>query len=141
MAEEHVTRNAVLKSTVVITDQPLYGVVQRQLSAATEAFFAQRNFSETAIMQQLYRSLGRSLHTVLKNREEYVVLHPVSVPLQLCGQMHDFLSQPCTPSFGGSLLPGLLNSYLYEGLDCRGLVLKFRHKLLQLYKLLFLERR
>ena len=54
--DESVSRTFVQKAVVVMSKLPLYGEVRAKLQPTTEAFFAQRNFKDTQILQDLYDS-------------------------------------------------------------------------------------
>ncbi|ORY18554.1 transport protein Avl9-domain-containing protein [Clohesyomyces aquaticus] len=61
-----VTRSTVQKAVVVISDSPQhFGAVKPKLGAVTEAWFAQRDFTDLEIMQRFQESLP----TLLKNQE------------------------------------------------------------------------
>ena len=60
--DESVSRTFVQKAVVVMSKLPLYGEVRAKLQPTTEAYFAQRNFKDTQILQDLFESsnqLGR----------------------------------------------------------------------------------
>jgi hypothetical protein len=54
--DESVSRSFVQKAVIVLSRLPLYGEVRAKLQPTTEAFFAQRNFKDTQILQDLYES-------------------------------------------------------------------------------------
>ncbi|KAL1405262.1 hypothetical protein Q8F55_008888 [Vanrija albida] len=56
-----VTRSMVQKAVVVIASQPVFGPVRDRLGVVTRAFFAQRDFGSTQILQDFYLSLEASL--------------------------------------------------------------------------------
>lgn len=55
--DKDVTRSSVQKAIVVLLRQPLYGQIREKLSMVTKAFFDQRNFSDTSIVDLLYQNL------------------------------------------------------------------------------------
>eukprot|EP01135_Chromosphaera_perkinsii_P003047 Nk52_evm29s233 gene=Nk52_evmTU29s233 len=95
-----VTRNHVQKSVCVLCRLPLFALLKARLEVCTDAFFAQRDFSKSGLLQEFYESL-----------------------------CHSFSATP----------PSL--SMLYMDIPIREWVLRFRHKLLSLVKLLLLEKR
>ncbi|ORX40483.1 transport protein Avl9-domain-containing protein [Kockovaella imperatae] len=56
-----VTRTTVQKAIVVIASQPVFGPIRDRLGVVTRAFFAQRDFTQTQILQDFYTSLESSL--------------------------------------------------------------------------------
>ena len=54
--DESVSRTFVQKAVVVLSKLPLYGEVRAKLQPTTEAYFAQRNFKDSKILQDLYES-------------------------------------------------------------------------------------
>lgn len=56
-----VTRSMVQKAVVVIASQPVFGPVRDRLGVVTRAFFAQRDFGSTQILDDFYLSLEASL--------------------------------------------------------------------------------
>lgn len=80
----------------------MFSLIEEQLSPAASVLFQQRDFTNaTALLEEVYQSMARSL---------------------------------------GSVQPGN-SEYICAGLNVRGLLLRFRHRLLVLFKLLLLERR
>ncbi|KAI5779299.1 transport protein Avl9-domain-containing protein [Geopyxis carbonaria] len=70
-----VTRSTVQKAVVVIADSPTYffGHLKEQLSAVTQAWFAQRDFEDLDIIKRFRESLQTSLDTT-NEQEQYVGL-------------------------------------------------------------------
>ncbi|XP_071497067.1 late secretory pathway protein AVL9 homolog [Diadema antillarum] len=56
-----VTRGTVQKSVCVLSKLPLYGVIQAKLQLITHAYFCERDFSKTKILQEFYESLNSSV--------------------------------------------------------------------------------
>lgn len=52
-----VTRSTVQKAVVVLANKPIFGPIRDKLGVITRAFFAQRNFEETEILEHFYYSL------------------------------------------------------------------------------------
>lgn len=51
----------VQKAVIVLASQPVFGPVRDRLGVVTKAFFAQRDFGSTQILQDFYVSLEASL--------------------------------------------------------------------------------
>ncbi|WVQ83691.1 hypothetical protein IAT38_005835 [Cryptococcus sp. DSM 104549] len=56
-----VTRSMVQKAVIVIASQPVFGPIRDRLGVVTRAYFAQRDFTQTEILEDFYRSLETSL--------------------------------------------------------------------------------
>ncbi|EIW72030.1 hypothetical protein TREMEDRAFT_26165 [Tremella mesenterica DSM 1558] len=56
-----VTRSMVQKAVVVIASQPVFGPIRDRLGVVTRAYFAQRDFTQTGILEDFYTSLETSL--------------------------------------------------------------------------------
>ncbi|GAA95821.1 hypothetical protein E5Q_02478 [Mixia osmundae IAM 14324] len=56
-----VTRSTVQKAVVVLASMPVFGPIRDKLGVITRAYFAQRDFSETAILVDFYDQLENSL--------------------------------------------------------------------------------
>ncbi|WRT69977.1 uncharacterized protein IL334_006970 [Kwoniella shivajii] len=56
-----VTRSTVQKAVVVIASQPVFGPIRDKLGVVTRAYFAQRDFTQTEILEDFYTSLESSL--------------------------------------------------------------------------------
>lgn len=56
-----VTRSMVQKAVIVLASQPVFGPVRDRLGVVTRAFFAQRDFGNTQILEDFYESLNASL--------------------------------------------------------------------------------
>ncbi|TGZ77249.1 hypothetical protein EX30DRAFT_335775 [Ascodesmis nigricans] len=71
-----VTRSTVQKAVVVIADSPtfFFGHLKQQLSAVTQAWFAQRNFEDLDIIRRFQESLQISMEQHDAEREQYVGL-------------------------------------------------------------------
>lgn len=71
-----VTRSTVQKAVVVIAESPtfFFGHLKQQLSAVTQAWFAQRDFGDLDIIRRFQESLQISMDQHDKEREQYVGL-------------------------------------------------------------------
>ncbi|KIR51864.1 cytoplasmic protein [Cryptococcus gattii Ru294] len=67
-----VTRSMVQKAVVVIASHPIFGVIRDRLGVVTRAYFAQRDFGETTILEDFYTSLETSLEG--KSGEEAIYM-------------------------------------------------------------------
>jgi hypothetical protein len=56
-----VTRSTVQKAVVVLANKPIFGPIRDKLGVITRAFFAQRDFEETEILEHFYHSLVHAL--------------------------------------------------------------------------------
>ncbi|WVQ94946.1 hypothetical protein IAU59_002036 [Kwoniella sp. CBS 9459] len=56
-----VTRSMVQKAIVVIASQPVFGPIRDRLGIVTRAYFAQKDFTQTEILEDFYESLESSL--------------------------------------------------------------------------------
>ncbi|KAL7424505.1 hypothetical protein Q5752_000189 [Cryptotrichosporon argae] len=134
-----VTRSMVQKAVVVIASQPVFGPIRDRLGVVTRAFFAQRDFEHTDILEDFYTSLesglegksgegaiymGTSLRELVhKFRHKTLVLLKM---LMLQKRMMLFgypVEKLCTYQYSlVSLMPGLLMSLRDSGdprLDAR----------------------
>ncbi|CCX12119.1 Similar to Late secretory pathway protein AVL9; acc. no. Q12500 [Pyronema omphalodes CBS 100304] len=77
-----VTRSTVQKAVVVIADTPtvFFGHLKEQLSAVTQAWFAQRNFEDLDIIRRFQESLKISLRVTANDDRERD--HYVGLPLR-----------------------------------------------------------
>ncbi|XP_031562375.1 late secretory pathway protein AVL9 homolog isoform X2 [Actinia tenebrosa] len=77
---EDITRHTVQKSVCVISKFPLYGYIQAKLEVATKVYFEERDFSQVAILEELYKNLNSSLSPEIMTDS---LLHVGLSPLQL----------------------------------------------------------
>ncbi|CAK4031139.1 Late secretory pathway AVL9 [Lecanosticta acicola] len=69
---EEVTRSAVQKAVVAITDKPQsFSALREKLSAVTGAWFAQRDFRDIEILQRFQESLAREGASHEDERDQY----------------------------------------------------------------------
>lgn len=101
----------VQKAVIVLASQPVFGPVRDRLGVVTKAFFAQRDFGSTQILQDFYTSLEASL----EGKAGESAIYMGELPKSLCE--------------------------LTSGTSLRELVHKFRHRTLVLLKMLLLQRR
>ncbi|WVR09652.1 hypothetical protein IAU60_006726 [Kwoniella sp. DSM 27419] len=67
-----VTRSMVQKAVVVIASQPIFGPIRDQLGVVTRAYFAQKDFTQTDILEDFYNGLENSLEG--KSGEEAIYM-------------------------------------------------------------------
>ncbi|OXB36127.1 cytoplasmic protein [Cryptococcus neoformans] len=67
-----VTRSMVQKAIVVIASHPIFGPIRDRLGVVTRAYFAQRDFGETKLLEDFYTSLETSLEG--KSGEEAIYM-------------------------------------------------------------------
>jgi hypothetical protein len=101
----------VQKAVVVLASQPVFGPVRDRLGVVTRAFFAQRDFDSTQILQDFYESLNAGLQGKAGEGAIYM------------------------GEFGDSWV------VLTVGTNLRELVHKFRHRTLVLLKMILLQKR
>ncbi|KAF7364855.1 UDENN domain-containing protein [Mycena venus] len=67
-----VTRSTVQKAVVVLASKPIFGPIRDKLGVVTTALFNQKDFSETAILDDFGSSLEQSLRTQLTESSLYM---------------------------------------------------------------------
>lgn len=60
-----VTRGTVQKCVCVLSKLPLYGLIQAKLELITHAYFCERDFSKTEILQEFYENLNNGIPKTL----------------------------------------------------------------------------
>uniref|UniRef100_A0A3B3SLN4 AVL9 homolog (S. cerevisiase) n=1 Tax=Paramormyrops kingsleyae TaxID=1676925 RepID=A0A3B3SLN4_9TELE len=144
-----VTRETVQKSVCVLSRVPLYGLLQAKLQLITHAYFEEKDFSQISILKVSARgtvmcdcSVGLSLpahgHLLLTKNEG-----PVGIfRIYFLSPSPSLAPQELYEHMNGSL-PGTVpeGSQVYLGMSSRDLILRFRHKILILFKLILLERK
>ncbi|KFO86806.1 Late secretory pathway protein AVL9, partial [Buceros rhinoceros silvestris] len=72
-----VTRETVQKSVCVLSQLPLYGLLQAKLQLITHAYFEEKDFSQISILKELYDHMNSSLgSTSLEGSQVYLGLSP-----------------------------------------------------------------
>ncbi|XP_064025652.1 late secretory pathway protein AVL9 homolog isoform X2 [Pogoniulus pusillus] len=72
-----VTRETVQKSVCVLSQLPLYGLLQAKLQLITHAYFEEKDFSQISILKELYDHMNSSLgSTLLEGSQVYLGLSP-----------------------------------------------------------------
>ncbi|NWH65528.1 AVL9 protein, partial [Geococcyx californianus] len=72
-----ITRETVQKSVCVLSQLPLYGLLQAKLQLITHAYFEEKDFSKIAILKELYDHMNNSLgSTSLEGSQVYLGLSP-----------------------------------------------------------------
>ncbi|XP_066898468.1 late secretory pathway protein AVL9 homolog isoform X2 [Kogia breviceps] len=72
-----ITRETVQKSVCVLSKLPLYGLLQAKLQLITHAYFEEKDFSQIAILKELYEHMNSSLGgTSLEGSQVYLGLSP-----------------------------------------------------------------
>uniref|UniRef100_A0A8C8SKB6 AVL9 cell migration associated n=1 Tax=Pelusios castaneus TaxID=367368 RepID=A0A8C8SKB6_9SAUR len=78
-----VTRETVQKSVCVLSQLPLYGLLQAKLQLITHAYFEEKDFSQISILKELYEHMNSSLGgTTLEGSQVYLGLSPRDLVLQ-----------------------------------------------------------
>ncbi|KAG9475988.1 hypothetical protein GDO78_002846 [Eleutherodactylus coqui] len=78
-----VTRETVQKSVCVLSQLPLYGLLQAKLQLITHAYFEEKDFSQISILKELYEHMNGSLGgSVLEGSQLYLGLSPRDLVLQ-----------------------------------------------------------
>nr|XP_033786470.1 late secretory pathway protein AVL9 homolog isoform X1 [Geotrypetes seraphini] len=78
-----VTRETVQKSVCVLSQLPLYGLLQAKLQLITHAYFEEKDFSQISILKELFDHMNCSLGgTTLEGSQIYLGLSPRDLVLQ-----------------------------------------------------------
>ncbi|KAM9308242.1 late secretory pathway protein AVL9 homolog [Gastrophryne carolinensis] len=78
-----VTRETVQKSVCVLSQLPLYGLLQAKLHLITHAYFEEKDFSQISILKELYDHMNGSLGgSSLEGSQLYLGLSPRDLVLQ-----------------------------------------------------------
>ncbi|XP_019393834.1 PREDICTED: late secretory pathway protein AVL9 homolog [Crocodylus porosus] len=78
-----ITRETVQKSVCVLSQLPLYGLLQAKLQLITHAYFEEKDFSQITILKELYEHMNSSLGgTTLEGSQVYLGLSPRDLVLQ-----------------------------------------------------------
>ncbi|XP_060103606.1 late secretory pathway protein AVL9 homolog isoform X2 [Heteronotia binoei] len=72
-----ITRETVQKSVCVLSQLPLYGLLQAKLQLITHAYFEEKDFSQISILKELYEHMNSSLGgSPLEGSQVYLGLSP-----------------------------------------------------------------
>uniref|UniRef100_A0A8C6YJE5 AVL9 cell migration associated n=1 Tax=Nothoprocta perdicaria TaxID=30464 RepID=A0A8C6YJE5_NOTPE len=72
-----ITRETVQKSVCVLSQLPLYGLLQAKLQLITHAYFEEKDFSQISILKELYEHMNSSLGgTSLEGSQVYLGKRP-----------------------------------------------------------------
>uniref|UniRef100_A0A663E1T9 AVL9 cell migration associated n=1 Tax=Aquila chrysaetos chrysaetos TaxID=223781 RepID=A0A663E1T9_AQUCH len=72
-----ITRETVQKSVCVLSQLPLYGLLQAKLQLITHAYFEEKDFTQISILKELYDHMNSSLgSTLLEGSQAYLGLSP-----------------------------------------------------------------
>ncbi|XP_036790601.1 late secretory pathway protein AVL9 homolog isoform X1 [Oncorhynchus mykiss] len=72
-----VTRETVQKSVCVLSQLPLYGLLQAKLQLITHAYFEEKDFSQISILKELYEHMNSSLRgTALEGSQVFLGMSP-----------------------------------------------------------------
>ncbi|WFD06582.1 hypothetical protein MVES1_001934 [Malassezia vespertilionis] len=107
----NVTRSVVQKAIVILATQPIFGSLRTKLGMVTRAFFAQRDFSNVALLEEFHEALESSIGRRIMQ----------------------------VPELSKHVLDA--SSALYMGTSLRQFVHRWRFKVLILVKLLLLQGR
>ncbi|XP_066487288.1 late secretory pathway protein AVL9 homolog isoform X2 [Tiliqua scincoides] len=78
-----ITRETVQKSVCVLSQLPLYGLLQAKLQLITHAYFEEKDFSQISILKELYEHMNSSLGgSPLEGSQVYLGLSPRDLVLQ-----------------------------------------------------------
>ncbi|XP_029445655.1 late secretory pathway protein AVL9 homolog [Rhinatrema bivittatum] len=78
-----VTRETVQKSVCVLSQLPLYGLLQAKLQLITHAYFEEKDFSQISILKELYDHMNCSFGgTAIEGSQVYLGLSPRDLVLQ-----------------------------------------------------------
>lgn len=118
-----VTRSTVQKSVTALCSVPIYGYIEVKLGLIADCFFNQGDFERTEILVNAYEQLNACL---LDNNSPYERVPGLS-PVESLNDL--------TVDTSGK------RNMFHIGLPLRDLVLRWRQKILVLFKLLLLQRR
>uniref|UniRef100_A0A8C7I0R7 AVL9 cell migration associated n=1 Tax=Oncorhynchus kisutch TaxID=8019 RepID=A0A8C7I0R7_ONCKI len=120
-----VTRETVQKSVCVLSQVPLYGLLQAKLQLITHAYFEEKDFSQISILKELYEHMNSSLRgTALEGSQVFylpiddcVYVPPPPLPLPLSQVL--FYVSPVNRLVGAlmtvlSLFPGMIEHGLAD---------------------------
>lgn len=78
-----VTRETVQKSVCVLSQLPLYGLLQAKLQLITHAYFEEKDFSQISILKELYEHMNNSFAgSTLEGSQLFLGLSPRDLVLQ-----------------------------------------------------------
>uniref|UniRef100_A0A8D0G5K7 AVL9 cell migration associated n=1 Tax=Sphenodon punctatus TaxID=8508 RepID=A0A8D0G5K7_SPHPU len=91
-----VTRETVQKSVCVLSQLPLYGLLQAKLQLITHAYFEEKDFSQISILKELYEHMNSSLGgTTLEGSQVYLGLSPRDLVLHFRHKVCIFFMRIC----------------------------------------------
>lgn len=114
-----VTRSTVQKGVTALCSVPIYGYIEVKLSLIADCFFNQGDFESTEILRNAYDQLNACL---LDNQSQYQRVPGLS-PVESLQEL------------------SLSRNIFHIGLPLRDLILRWRQKVMILFKLLLLQRR
>ncbi|CAF0935451.1 unnamed protein product [Brachionus calyciflorus] len=71
--DSDVTRNTLQKSVCILSRQPIYSSLRLKLHSITTAYFAQKDFHKTQILQNAFHSLSSSYTDVLESKNPDII--------------------------------------------------------------------
>uniref|UniRef100_A0A803YAY2 AVL9 cell migration associated n=1 Tax=Meleagris gallopavo TaxID=9103 RepID=A0A803YAY2_MELGA len=114
-----ITRETVQKSVCVLSQLPLYGLLQAKLQLITHAYFEEKDFSQISILKELYDHMNSSLGgTLLEGSQVYLGLSPRDLVLHFRHKVLFYIS-PVNRLVGAlmtvlSLFPGMIEHGLTD---------------------------
>ncbi|XP_053914750.1 late secretory pathway protein AVL9 homolog isoform X2 [Cuculus canorus] len=114
-----ITRETVQKSVCVLSQLPLYGLLQAKLQLITHAYFEEKDFSKISILKELYDHMNNSLSsTSLERSQVYLGLSPRDLVLHFRHKVLFYIS-PVNRLVGAlmtvlSLFPGMIEHGLTD---------------------------
>uniref|UniRef100_A0A8D2JAQ8 AVL9 cell migration associated n=1 Tax=Varanus komodoensis TaxID=61221 RepID=A0A8D2JAQ8_VARKO len=114
-----VTRETVQKSVCVLSQLPLYGLLQAKLQLITHAYFEEKDFSQISILKELYEHMNSSLGgSSLEGSQVYLGLSPRDLVLHFRHKVLFYIS-PVNRLVGAlmtvlSLFPGMIEHGLTD---------------------------
>ncbi|UYV79564.1 AVL9 [Cordylochernes scorpioides] len=120
-----VTRSSVQKSVCVLSRLPLYGLIQTKLEVITQAYFAERDFSQVALLRETFATLNTTLSDHLLLGPQVFYVHVVQAMIIMVLFFKSPVKDLCTTILTiCSLFPGMLEK---EGLLEAGCHLAGQH--------------
>ncbi|XP_038829224.1 late secretory pathway protein AVL9 homolog isoform X2 [Salvelinus namaycush] len=114
-----VTRETVQKSVCVLSQVPLYGLLQAKLQLITHAYFEEKDFSQISILKELYEHMNSSLRgTALEGSQVFLGMSPRDLILHFRHKVLFYVS-PVNRLVGAlmtvlSLFPGMIEHGLAD---------------------------
>ena len=121
-----ITRSTVQKSVCVLSNLPLYGHIQVKMGLITQAYFREGDFTQHSLLQDAYKNLNMCLNPELLNSTP-ALIGEFSYFICICLYIYIYIFR--------------LIFLVIPGMPLRDLLERFGFKIVQLFKLLLLEKK